>query len=159
VESEAFGSLTNRAWVTALTTDADPSNNASSVSTTVITEADLSAEIGGSILSYVGGKVAYRGSVANGGPDPARNVVAKAFLPEGTSLTSASGEYAVADGVVTWTWDILPAGSDRPLAIQILVGKEVAAGSSIVLKLDVTSETTDPEPGNNQDEHSTWIAR
>jgi uncharacterized repeat protein (TIGR01451 family) len=157
VDPEAFGSLTNRAWVAALTTDADPANNVSSVSTTVITEADLSAEIGGSVLSYVGGKVAYRGSVANGGPNPARNVVAKAVLPEGTSLISASGEYEFTDGVVTWTWDILPAGSDQSLAIRILVGKEVAAGSNIVLKLDVTSETTDPEPGNNQDEHSTWI--
>jgi uncharacterized repeat protein (TIGR01451 family) len=157
VEPGAFGVVTNQAWVATSTPEADLSNNASSVSTTVLTESDLMAEIGGSILAYQGGEIAYRGSVSNKGPDVARKMVAKATLPEGTSLVSASGEYEVSDGVVTWSWDAFAAGTQEAISLEILVGKEVAAGSTIVLTLEVAAATIDPDPSNNLAEHGTWI--
>jgi len=73
----------------------------------------------------------YTLSVTNASPLTLTEVVLTDILPVSTTLASASGAYAQADGVVTWTVDSLAPGEVLTATLMI-TGEGISPGASVV---------------------------
>lgn len=73
----------------------------------------------------------YTLAVTNASPLTLTEVVLTDILPVSTTLASASGAYAQADGVVTWTVDSLAPGEVLTATLMI-TGEGISPGASVV---------------------------
>ncbi|MBB4664830.1 putative repeat protein (TIGR01451 family) [Conexibacter arvalis] len=149
VAASATGTIVNEATVTGRTPDPDPGNNRSTPPTPIEELADLSiVKRANRARAIPGERITYTLEVANHGPSTARNVVVSDPLPAGVSHVSSDRACRLARGTVTCTVDTLAAGATTSFRIVVRVA------SSVDRRIDntatVTSDTRDPDPGNNR---------
>jgi uncharacterized repeat protein (TIGR01451 family) len=162
----ADGSLAiNTAGVASATTDPDPADNASSVSSTVATEADLQVTKTDSPDPVVPGEnLEYSITLTNSGPSDAQNVLLSDVIPTGTSAisfgqTSGPASSLAFDGTsFTATIGTLPAGETATFTMVVNVDPASSGGGTITNTVNVTSATTDPDLGNNTGTETTAVA-
>ncbi len=146
-------SIANTATVDTQGVDPDPTNNRWAAAVGVASEADLSVVKVGSPDPVVAGQtLAYTVTVTNDGPSDAQAVVVADTLPDGTTFLEAvpdSGSCSEAGGVITCTLGSLAAGDSVAILIDVLVGADVPAGSTLTNAASVASTTPDPDPGND----------
>jgi uncharacterized repeat protein (TIGR01451 family) len=93
-----------------------------------------------------GATLTYSVSIANQGPDAARDVVVRASVPSGVTVVSTSPDCTVAGGM--WQCSVLriDAGA-APAELQLAV-RPLSAGS-LVFSVSAVSNASDPYSGNN----------
>ncbi len=138
--------------------DANLDNNQADVSVSVVQSADLT--IANSVSSgsaSVGDPLTYTLSVSNSGPSDAQNVTVSDTLPG----LLAGAEYST-DGGGSWSaWSgaysagVLAAGASVTLLTR---GTVPAMAGTAENTASVSSDATDPDPGNNSAAASTTIA-
>ncbi len=145
-------SLTLNASTASLGTDPVPANNNASVTTAVITNADLSITLTDTPDPVVAGtNLSYLASVTNGGPSDGQDVSITLPLPAGTSFVSATpsaGGACNAATPVVCTW----AGATAPAAVvSASIVAAVAPATTGLLSATATaaSNTIDPMSGDN----------
>ncbi|QDV36082.1 NosD domain-containing protein [Tautonia plasticadhaerens] len=143
------GTLTNTATVSSRTPDEDPDDNTATASTTVIARAaDLSIAKSAPESVFPGGELTYTLFVSNLGPDDASGVVVSDPFPAGflaSSVTTTFGTPTLGEGVATVEIDSLGPGQSATVTI---VGVAFEVGT-LTNTATVSSETMDPDPGNN----------
>jgi uncharacterized repeat protein (TIGR01451 family) len=145
--------ITNTANVTSTTTDPDLTNNASSVTTSISTLADLSIVKTGPATAVAGINVTYPITVTNAGPSDAQVVVTTDALPATTTMVSFTQNTGPASGAT------LPAGGTETFTLVVTVNPGTAAGTTVTNTANVSSTTPDPIPANNQSVvHTTVVA-
>jgi uncharacterized repeat protein (TIGR01451 family) len=157
VDSGTAGDLVNLASVAVSTPDPDLTNNSTRASTSVPAWADLGIVASGPALSLRRERIAYNAAVTNLGPQEAQDVTVTATLPAGTALVSATGEYSVAEGVVTWQLGTMTAGATASLDLSLSVDNTVPFGTRLVLVMQVSSAMGDPDSTNNRSQVSTLL--
>ena len=145
------GAFTNIASGASAVLDLNPTNNngslANAQSLTVITPlADVAVFKDGGTNVFAGQSVSYVITATNAGPSTASNVVVQDTLPAGAVFSSASGSYAVTNGVVTWNALTLAPGATTSFNLTLVAPASV---SSFVNIASGTSTTADPNPTNN----------
>lgn len=104
---------------------------------------------------YVGEMLTYTLTVINHGPLTATNVLLTDTLPAGVTFVSATAPCVETDGVVTCALGDLGNGESVEIVIVVLAPD---AEGVITNAAEVTSETSDPEPGNNLASVETTVA-
>lgn len=128
-------------------TDPDDSNNSASASLNV-QNADVSITKAVDTTSPAeGANITYTLTVTNHG-DTARNVVVHDSMPAGLTFGSASGDGSFASTSDDWTVGDLADSESATLTIVASVDASTT-GQSIVNTATVSSDTYDPESGNN----------
>jgi uncharacterized repeat protein (TIGR01451 family) len=145
--------LTNRAGVTAVTTDTITSNNFVTEGTTVNREADLKvAKSVDDPTPNEGDTIRYTIVVTNNGPHAATTVVLTDTLPTGVTYDSNSpsqGTYNSTTG--RWAVGPISNGGNATLTIDATVDLGTG-GTTITNDTDgLSADQADPTPGNNQD--------
>jgi uncharacterized repeat protein (TIGR01451 family) len=140
------GTLTNRASVTAATSDSSTNNNTSSVITTVIPLADLLTTKTGATNILAGSNFTYTITVINLGPSTATNVMVSDTLPAGVTFVSASAGGTNSAGVVGW-----PAIATfvNGATTNFTVTVTAPAGGTLTNIAASTSSISDPSTNNN----------
>jgi uncharacterized repeat protein (TIGR01451 family) len=153
------GTLNNTASATSLTPDINTANNTSMVSTTVLTQADLSVSKTGPASVIPGQTATYTITFSNTGPSDAQTVSITDALPAGTTFVSLT-QNAGGSGF-TMTTPTVGSGGTVTISNPTLVPGQVATFTLVVLvnpsltsadlsnSATATSATTDPTPGNN----------
>jgi len=161
----ASGIITNTATVTSTTTDPDTSDNTATATNLVLGEADLRVEKSDSPDPAVPGKpLTYTVRVYNDGPSDARNVVVTDTLPAHVTYNDAASsaqcdESAPGSGLVTCNLGTVPAGSSVVLTIVVDVDEDIPPPTDrLSNRVEVRSETPDPNPTNNADTEDTGLA-
>ncbi len=152
LQATAAGSITETATVTSQSFDADPSNNVSSVTTTVAPACDLAVTVSAdNDVAAVGMQLDYTVTLTNNGPSDATGVVLNDTLPAGVTFVSDSTDQdatlAVSNGVVSLALDTLAAGDSAILVIS--VDPTAAPGSTLVDSANATGQQVDPNTANN----------
>ncbi len=151
----ASGSITNVAAASSGTSDPDPGNNVSSVSTSVTPGADLQIAKTGPALALAGDTITYTVEVVNLGLSDASSVVVTDTLPSTGTFVSASGGGALANGVVTWPVLATLAANDTVTHTVVFV----APGTGSLTNLAAVSGATgDPDTTNNVSSLTTGIS-
>jgi len=152
-------SLTNSASVSAASTDPDPSNNTSSVDTTVTPSADVSIVKVGPASAAAGDHVRYRLSVSNDGPSRAMNLSVTDTLPGRVTFVSAAGPgwtcSSSGDVSVTCTRPKLAAGATAPVISVVVAAPRHSA--ALTDTADVSNTVHDPDLSNNTSSVTTGI--
>ena len=157
----ASGTISNNATVTSDTSDPNPTNNAASEGTTVdplpLQQANLGISKADSIDPImVGENITYTVTVSNSGPDSAQNVVVTDDLVGSVSYVSATpaqGSCGHAGGVVTCDLGVIPNAGQ--VNIQIVVA--ATTFGTVTNNISVTSDTSDPDAGNNNTSEETTV--
>ena len=140
----ATGQVVNRVVITTSTTDPNPVNNSSSVTTTLSSVANLELSKVASFLQPVAGtNVTFTIRVTNTGPSQATNVVISDVLPAGLSLSTT----ALSQGTFvspTWSVGTLNVNSSATLTVVATVNHAVADGEPITNTAVVTSPASVP---------------
>ncbi len=163
VSSDATGTLTNTATVTATTADPDAGNNGATITTTLSPRADLVLDLTSTPTANAGETAVVTATVTNDGPSTAAGAVVTLTLPLGTTFDSASmpaGWSAVdnGDGTVTLsTGDSIVPEESTTLSVTVDIADGVLAGTSLEFDGVVSSDTPDPTPSNNADNADTSI--
>jgi uncharacterized repeat protein (TIGR01451 family) len=148
--------IVNKANVTSDTYDPDTTNNEASNQTVVSPEADLSIVKEVSAATVHDGEVVYWTiKVTNNGPNAAENVVVKDAMP--SELVDVS-VYEISAGEFknnVWSGFNLDSGKTAVLTIKTTVN---ATSTTIVNKANVTSDTRDPNPKNNDASNETVVS-
>jgi len=140
-------SIVNTAKVGSETPDPEPGNNESSVTTPE--EADLSIEKTATPSPAIPGEdIEYSLKVENHGPSNAKGVEVTDNLPAGLAFVEASSGCTEATGTVTCELANLAAGASHTFTIKAHVGSAVTGTLANVAT--VSSDSPDPEPGNNE---------
>ncbi|WP_352169706.1 DUF11 domain-containing protein [Proteiniborus sp. MB09-C3] len=160
VDPSATGTIFNTANVTSTTPDPNPSNNTSTIITTIATgeSADVSVTKSASPNPVMQRRtLVYTINVSNAGPSDAQSVVLTDDIPSRILRPQFS-----TDGGATWSpWTgsyniaTLPAGASRTILIRGTVC--VSAEGTISNTANVTSTTPDPNPSNNTSTVNTFI--
>ncbi|MGH1491853.1 MAG: Ig-like domain-containing protein, partial [Acidimicrobiales bacterium] len=103
-----------------------------------------------------GDSISYTVTVANAGPDAAINVVAAENLPAGVTFVSTSGCTQDPSGLPTCSLGDIGAGSAASYVIEVTVDQGTAG--SITNTVTVTSDSVDPNPGDNSASEDTLVA-
>ena len=145
------GTFTNIASGASAAADLNPTNNNGSLTNaqtrTVITPlADVAVFKDGGTNVFAGESVDYTITATNAGPSTATNVVVQDDLPAGAILQSASGSYALSNGVVTWSGLTLAPGTATTFTLTLLAPASATSFLNIAL---ATSPVADPNPTNN----------
>ena len=149
VETTTDGVLTN-AVIVVSDTDPNPDNNRATEQTTVgPKEADLGVSKSDAVDPVtVGDNVTYTLVVSNNGPNDAENVVVTDTLPSGVVFVSATpdqGSCVESGGIVTCNLGSLANGS----SVSIVLVVTTTTDGQLTNSASVTSDTPDPNPGNN----------
>lgn len=151
------GSLSNRATVTSPVQDPDLSNNEDTESTLVAAAAGLSiSKIDSADPVAAGSNYSYTLTVTNAGPSTVSQAIVTDTLPAGVQYLGASGMgwiCAEAAGTVSCTRATLAVGTSQ-ITVDVRAPSE---GGSVLNVANVSSDTPDPEPGDDQDDESTTI--
>jgi uncharacterized repeat protein (TIGR01451 family) len=159
-------SITNIATATGSTTDPDPSNNSSSVTTPVTTSADIAVVKTGPASVNSGAGISYTVVVSNAGPSDANGASFSDPVPAGITGVTAScggatvgavcGTVGVAGNNVTSTITTLPAGSSITLTIS---GNAPFGAQTLTNTATATPPggVSDPNPVNNSSSAGTTI--
>ena len=151
LSTSATGTLTNTANVTtpAGFTEANPTNNTATDTTTIVAVGDLittKSAASGTVLP--GGDITYTITLRNAGPSDAQNVVLTDVLPAGTSFVSlaAPPAYACTTGA-TITCSIAtlaPSATADTFTLVVRVSPTAPPGTVVTNTATVASTTTDP---------------
>jgi uncharacterized repeat protein (TIGR01451 family) len=144
--------VTNTATVTSTTFDPNPANNASTVSTNVSAQADVSIVKTGPATAIAGTNMTYPITVHNAGPSDAQSVTTSDTLPPGTTLVSLVQNTGPSNG------GTLPVGGTQTFTLIVNVNASTASGATITNTANVTSPTTDPNSANNASSVTTSIS-
>ena len=156
VDSDASGSLTNNASVTASSPLINTGDDSTSEITAVIQEADLSITKVDDVDPVGAGQtLTYTVSVTNNGPSDASDVVVTDTLPAGVTLVSTSGCAEDPNGVPTCTLGSLVAGAAAN--VTVVVDVDPAISGTITNNASVASSTTDPDGANNATSEDTEV--
>ncbi len=157
VPSDAAGtSFTNEIVADSETIDPDSSDNAASVTTTVIAEADLAIRKGrrpGRVVA--GGQVTYVITVVNNGPSDATGVTVTDTLPTASTYVSDTDDCAEGPpGTLTCSLGSLAAGAST--SFEVVVDVQSGATGTIV---NVASVSSDVEDANNANDTAAVSSR
>ena len=157
VNSNASGQITNLVSVTSSTTDPDPTNNSSSVTTDIVNQADVKiTKYGPQTAVRAETEFTYTIVVQNLGPAVARNVVVVDSLPVEVSYVSASPVAVQTNNTLTWYLGDLQPGETRLVYLTVFVEPWANVGCptsqpSFTNVVSITSNTPDPDLNNNSD--------
>jgi len=166
VPSSATGSIANTANVSSTTSDSDPADNDSTVTTTVVAQADLLVIKTGPASVTAGAAIAYNVVVTNNGPSDANGTSFTDAVPAGISGVTAScgsptggavcGAVNVAGNNVTGTITTLPSGGSVTFTIG---GTAPTIGASLSNTASAAPPTgvIDPDPTDNSSTATTMI--
>ncbi len=122
----------------------------------VTASADLSiSKIDSADPVNAGASLTYTVTVDNAGPDTATNVVVTDTLPAGVTLVSTSGCSEDPNGVPMCSLGDITAGSNASYTITVSV--DAATVGTITNMASVTSDTADPDTGNNMASEDTTV--
>jgi len=148
------GSVVNRASNTSDTPDPTPSNNDGSqpparVVTTITSPgtADVVTSKTGPATVNPGGTITYTITVVNNGPNPATNIIVRDTLPQGLTFNNASDGGTFANGVVSFP--AIPSLAPGASVTRTVTATAPNSGGPFVNQVSSTSDTPDPNPGNN----------
>ncbi len=155
-----LSAISNTASGTSGTLDPNPQNDSETVTTTVVTQADLSATKTDAPDPVVPGtNLAYTLTVTNAGPSDAENVTLTDALPANTtflSFTQTSGPAFTlttpapgGTGTVTAAIASLANGATATFMLVVHVSAGAPNGGTISNTASVTSTTTDPNGADN----------
>lgn len=159
VNSSASGSLVNEANVSSDEIDPNLADNTTIQNTAVSFLADLSLSKSNTPdLVIAGNNLTYAIVISNSGPSDAVNVVVTDPLPAGVSYVSATpdqGSCGQAAGTVTCNLGTVVDGEQVPVTVVVKVnsGQTAAINNSA----SVSSDTPDPQTGNNSDGSSAGV--
>ena len=152
--------VVNTADVSAATSDPNLANNSQTVTTDVLTQADVSvtnSTASGPVLA--GNTLAYTITVLNTGPSDAQTVALSDAVPANTTFVSdaqSSGPAFIltspaagGTGTISGTIATLASGASASFTVMVLVSPSTSAGSTIANTADVTAVTFDPNLANN----------
>ncbi len=161
-------SVVNTADVAAATTDPNLANNSQTITTNVLTQADVSVTkttAAGPVLA--GNTLAYTITVLNAGPSDAQTVALSDVVPAYTTFVSnaqtsgptfsLTGPAAGGTGTIGGTIATLAAGASANFTVMLLVLPSTPSGATVVNTADVTAATTDPNLANNSQTVSTGV--
>lgn len=100
----------------------------------------------------VGGNLAYHLEVLNNGPAAASQVILTDLLPAGVILLNVQASQGQCAGQpqIVCQLGSLQAGDMATLDLLVLLQPSVPPGATLVNQAQVTAQTPDPDPGNNQ---------
>ncbi|GAA1577198.1 hypothetical protein GCM10009804_37250 [Kribbella hippodromi] len=159
------GELVNTATATSETPE-DPttSDNTSTTTPLVEAEADLSVKKTAPATGLAGNELTYTLAVHNAGPSDAVGAVVTDTLPAGTTFVRGTGpggdctqNPAVSEPVVSCPVGRMAPGDDATVTVVVKVSPDQAAGT-LVNKATVSSQTPDPNDGNNSDSAETKLS-
>jgi uncharacterized repeat protein (TIGR01451 family) len=155
----------NQATIASITGDPDLSNNAFTVDTTVVSQADL-AVIKTDPAETIAGDPAnltYTITVVNNGPSDAQAVALSDALPAGETLVSQTQTSGPAfaldssDNTINDTLATLAAGASASFTVVAHVSPSVPEGTVLSNTATISSTTTDPDTTNNSSTASTLV--
>jgi uncharacterized repeat protein (TIGR01451 family) len=154
--------LTNTVFEASSTTDNNPANNSSSVTSTVVAVDDLSVVKTGPSTVTAGAPATYTITVSNAGPSDGVNVVVTDTLPSDTTATSATGPgftcgLPAVGNVFTCTAPSLAAGSTALITVVVTPDSTVANGATLTNTAAVSSSTPDSNAANNSSSTSASV--
>ena len=146
--------LNSSATAASDTSDPDPADNLSTVSTAVVTHANLSMALTDAPDPVIAGtQLTYTATLSQGGPSDAQNARFSVAIPAETTFVSSvasPGGACTGTTTVTCTWaGVTTTGTNRSATIIVNVLANVAQGTAIGATATATSDTVDPTPGNN----------
>ncbi|MFN8113536.1 MAG: hypothetical protein U0R51_10090 [Solirubrobacterales bacterium] len=152
IEPAAVGTLTNKATVTATTTDPDPGDNDAATTTAIGDQGDLSLTKSVSPGdAEPGDVVTYTLRISNDGPASARDVVLSDTVPAGLSFVDSdpgAPSCAYASGVVSCELGDVPAGGSRTVLVRAKVDSiALPADHEHLLPVEKVEQQVDLEPG------------
>ncbi len=109
--------------------------------------ADLAVSITPPARAQPGLQLNYTISVTNNGPSTASNVQLASALPTDVTFKSNSGDCS---GAFPCVFASLASGETRTVTTALCVGRDYTSPDPLPLEASVTSDTTDPNAGNNQ---------
>ena len=122
-----------------------------------IEEADLSiAKSDNPDPVIAGNNLLYTVTVTNNGPSDAQNVVVTDTLPAGVTFVATNGCAESPGGVPVCSLGTIAAGATDQYSIGVTVDADTLTGN-INNAASVTSDTTDPVPGNNSANEITTV--
>jgi uncharacterized repeat protein (TIGR01451 family) len=159
--------LTNSAFISSETVDPNDTNGASTVVTTVSTNADLSVTKTGPATTSSNTTVTYTVTVANAGPDTASNVTLSDTVPAAMTFASAAQQTGPAftcttppvggTGAISCTIASLANGASASFQFVFNVPSGTAPGTQTTNTATVSSDTPDPNPANNSASVTTTV--
>jgi uncharacterized repeat protein (TIGR01451 family)/gliding motility-associated-like protein len=102
-------------------------------------------------IVQAGGEIVYSISVFNDGPNPARNVVVRDPMPEGTTFVSATNGGTLNSGVVTWNIPQVLPGQTTVVQLRVRVDPNLKEGTVIVNNANASSVTDPGSPKSSND--------
>lgn len=152
--------LANVAEIDSSTDDPTPGNNSDTETTEVDTSADVSiSKTDSADPVAVGDQLVYTLTVENDGPSSAQDVEVTDPMPVGVSvdtISTSTGSCVEAAGIVTCDLGALAPGETA--TITITTTPTVPSGTTLTNTASVTSSTSDPTSGNDDDEEDTDVA-
>ena len=163
----AGAAIVNTANVATTSTDSNPGNNSSFVTTTATGSADVSIVKTAAAAAVAGSNLTYNINVTNNGPSDAASVTMADTLPPNTTFVSESqltgpvftctNPPSGGTGAVSCSIATLTAGTSATFAIVVQIAPATPVGPSSNTAT-VTTSTADPTPGNNSSTAITAIA-
>ena len=152
IEPSAVGTLTNKASVSATTTDPDPGDNGAATTTAIGDRGDLSlAKSVSPGDAEPGDVVTYTLTVANDGPAAARDVVLSDTVPAGLAFVDSDPGAPACSydaGVVSCELGSVPAGGTRTVLVRAKVDAiSLPAEHGHLLPVEKVEKQVDLEPG------------
>jgi uncharacterized repeat protein (TIGR01451 family) len=156
IPAGATGTIVNVASVASDTSDPNPVDNTSSVSTLIVSgasSADLAVSKTGPATAIAGTAVTYAIGVVNNGPDAAANVVLSDPTPPGLTFVGADAPCASGFPCALGT---LPSGTSVTINATFSVAINTG-GSAVTNTATASSDTSDPNASNNSASATTTI--
>jgi uncharacterized repeat protein (TIGR01451 family) len=155
--------VTNTATASTSSADTNPSNDSSTVATTISAQADLSIVKSGPATANAGNDITYTVTVTNNGPSTANSVSWSDTLPAGTTFVSESQTTGptftcTTGATVSCSIASLAPSASATFSVVVHVASSTPNGSTISNTATVTSTTADPTPGNNSSTVATTIS-
>ena len=155
--------------VTASTSSADtnPTNNSSTATTTISTQADMSIVKSGPATVTAGSSIVYNLTVMNNGPSTATTVAFSDALPAGETFVSdvqntgpafsCTNPPVGSNGTVNCSIGTLNSGATATFTLTANVGSGIVAGTVLSNTANVSNAVSDPNAGNNSSTINTTV--